>query len=70
MPRHGKAYGHPVIASAAVRSEFFKAQTAREVIYRDPQRLRILIVRTSSIFEDFHSQESYKRCARKFKARK
>jgi len=68
MPRHGKAYGHPVIVSARVRPEFFKAQTAREVIYRVPDRLRILNVRTSSIFEDFNSQESYKRCVRKFQA--
>jgi CTP:molybdopterin cytidylyltransferase MocA len=68
MPRHLKAYGHPVIVSAAVRPEFFKAQTAREVIYRIPERLRILNVRSSSIFEDFNSQESYERCVRKFKA--
>jgi CTP:molybdopterin cytidylyltransferase MocA len=70
MPRHRKAYGHPVIASAALRPEFIKAQTAREVIYRVPERLRILNVRTSSIFEDFNSQESYERCVRKFKSRK
>ena len=70
MPRHGDSYGHPVIVSARVRPEFFKAQTAREVIYRVLDRLRILNVSTSSIFEDFHSQESYNRCARKFQARK
>jgi CTP:molybdopterin cytidylyltransferase MocA len=70
MPRHGKAYGHPVVASAAVRPEFFKAQTAREVIYRVPERLRILNVSTSSIFEDFNTQESYERCVDKFKSRK
>jgi CTP:molybdopterin cytidylyltransferase MocA len=70
MPRHRKAYGHPVIVSAGVRQEFFKAQTAREVIYRVPDRLRILNVRTSSIFEDFNSQESYKRCLRKFQSGK
>jgi molybdenum cofactor cytidylyltransferase len=70
MPRHGEAYGHPVIASARVRPEFFKAKTAREVIYRVPDRLRILNVRTSSIFEDFNSQESYERCVHKFKSRK
>ena len=70
MPRHGNGYGHPVIVSSAVRQEFFEAQTAREVIYRVPQRLRILDVSTSSIFEDFNSQESYERCVRKFQARK
>jgi CTP:molybdopterin cytidylyltransferase MocA len=68
MPRHRESYGHPVIVSARVRPEFFKAQTAREVIYRVLDRLRILNVNTSSIFEDFNSQESYKRCLRRFKS--
>ena len=70
MPRHKGAYGHPVIVSAAVRPEFFTAQTAREVIYRVPERIRVLNVRTSSIFEDFHTPESYEKCLRKFRARK
>jgi CTP:molybdopterin cytidylyltransferase MocA len=70
MPRHGESYGHPVIVSAAVRPEFLNAQTARDVIYRVPERLRILNVRTSSIFEDFNSRESYERCVHKFKSRK
>ena len=70
MPRHGNAYGHPVIVSSAVRREFFEARTAREIIYRVPERLRILDVRTSSIFEDFNSPESYEACLRKFKTRR
>jgi CTP:molybdopterin cytidylyltransferase MocA len=70
MPRHKGAYGHPVIVSAAVRSEFFDARTAREVIYRASERIRVLNVRTSSIFEDFHTPESYQECLRKFRARK
>jgi CTP:molybdopterin cytidylyltransferase MocA len=70
MPRHKGTYGHPVIVSAAVRSEFFEARTAREVIYRVPERIRVLNVRTSSIFEDFHTPESYEKCLRKFTVRK
>jgi CTP:molybdopterin cytidylyltransferase MocA len=70
MPRHGNAYGHPVIVSSAVRREFFEARTAREVIYRLPERLRVLDVRTSSIFDDFNSLESYEACVRKFQARR
>jgi len=69
MPRHKGAYGHPVIVSAAVRPEFFTAQTARQVIYSAPERIRVLNVRTSSIFEDFHTPESYEECLRKFRAR-
>lgn len=69
MPRHKGTYGHPVLVSAAVRSEFFEARTAREVIYRVPERIRVLNVRTSSIFEDFDTPESYQECLRKFRAR-
>ena len=70
MPRHKAAYGHPVIVSAAMCPEFFTARTAREVIYRVPERVRVLNVRTNSIIEDFHTLESYEECLRKFKTRK
>lgn len=70
MPRHKDAYGHPVLVSAAVRPEFFSAPTAREVIYRVPERIRVLTVRTTSIFEDFNTPESYEACLHKFKSRK
>jgi CTP:molybdopterin cytidylyltransferase MocA len=69
MPRHKGAYGHPVIISAALRPEFFEAPTAREVIYRAPERIRVVNVRTSSIVEDFNTTESYEECLRKFSAR-
>jgi len=62
MPRHKGADGHPVIVSAAVRPEFFEAETAREVIYQIPQRIRVVNVRTTSIFEDFSTLESYEEC--------
>ena len=70
MPRHKGADGHPVIVSAAVRPEFFEAQTAREVIYQLRERIRVVNVRTTSIFEDFSTLESYEECLRKFAARK
>ncbi len=70
MPRHKGADGHPVIISAAVRPEFFEAQTAREVIYKLRERIRVVNVRTTSIFEDFSTLESYEECLRKFAARK
>ncbi len=70
MRRHKPAYGHPVIVSAAMRPEFFTARTAREVIYRVPERIRVLNVRTNSILEDFHTPESYQECLRKFRTRK
>jgi CTP:molybdopterin cytidylyltransferase MocA len=68
MPRYRRADGHPVLVSASVRKEFFGANTAREVIYRDPERIRGVAVRTSSIFEDFNTLESYEAFRRKFRA--
>jgi CTP:molybdopterin cytidylyltransferase MocA len=70
MPRFKDTDGHPAVVSAAVRPEFFKAQTAREVIYQVPRRIRVVNVRTTSIFEDFNTLESYQECLRKFTARK
>jgi CTP:molybdopterin cytidylyltransferase MocA len=69
MPRHKDTDGHPVIVGAALRPEFFEAATAREVIYKEPLRIRALNVRTSSILEDFDTVESYEECLGKFKAR-
>jgi CTP:molybdopterin cytidylyltransferase MocA len=66
MPRHKGVFGHPVIVSAAARPDFCTARTAREVIYRVPERIRVLNVRTSSIFDDFSTPESYESCLCKF----
>lgn len=67
MPRHKTAYGHPVIISAAVRAEFFGAATAREVIYSVPERIRVVEAKTSAIFEDFNSPETYDHVREKFR---
>ena len=70
MPRHNGADGHPVIVSAAVRPEFFEAETAREVIYKLRERIRVVNVRTTSIFQDFSTLKSHEECLRKFAAHK
>ncbi len=69
MPRRKGAYGHPVYVSAAVRPEFFEAATAREVMYRVAERIRVLEVSTNSILQDFSTPESYEMCRRKFAKR-
>ena len=66
MPRHKGIDGHPVIISAALRKEFFQAKTAREVIYRDPKRIRKFDARTDAVLEDFDDPQSYQLCLRKF----
>lgn len=69
MPRYGRAFGHPVIVAAALREEFFRAKTAREVVYRVAERIRIVGSVSREIFEDFSTRESYERCVRQYEAR-
>jgi CTP:molybdopterin cytidylyltransferase MocA len=69
MPRHRGKYGHPIILSPALRKELSTATTAREVVYRIPQRIRVFDAGTSAIYEDFDASETYQRCLRKFTAR-
>ena len=68
MPRHRGRYGHPIILSPALRNELSTAMTAREVVYRIPERIRVFNAKTSAIYEDFDTPETYLRCRRKFEA--
>ena len=70
VPRHRDATGHPLLVAASVLPEFFQAKTAREVIYREPRRVRQVSVRTTAILADFATPESYHACLRKFHARR
>jgi len=69
MPRHRGRYGHPIILSPALRNELSTAMTAREVVYRLPERIRVFNVKTSAIYLDFDTPETYLRCLRKFETR-
>jgi CTP:molybdopterin cytidylyltransferase MocA len=66
MPRHNQRLGHPIIVAATLRDEFFSAETARQIVYRDPGRNLVVQVRTSTIYEDFDTPQSYRRCLRRF----
>jgi len=69
MPRHRGRYGHPIVLSPALRNELLTAITAREVVYRIPERIRVFNARTSAIYEDFDTPEAYSGCLRKFEGR-
>ncbi|MGC1482542.1 MAG: nucleotidyltransferase family protein [Candidatus Acidiferrum sp.] len=69
MPRHKGRYGHPIIFSAAMRDELFRAATAREVVYQDPTRIRTFEARSSAIYEDFDTPETYGNCLRMYNSR-
>ncbi len=70
MPRCDGRAGHPVILSAILREELRRAQTAREVVYRDPRRIRYVDVASTAIWQDFDSPASYARLRRQFDLRR
>jgi CTP:molybdopterin cytidylyltransferase MocA len=53
--------GHPVIFSSTLRSELARASNAREVVLKDPRRVKLVPVATSAIWHDFDSLRSYYR---------
>jgi CTP:molybdopterin cytidylyltransferase MocA len=67
-PEHKGRLGHPIIVASAIRREFFAEETARDIVYRDPGRNWVIPTRTSTIYEDFDTPETYRRCVRKFLA--
>jgi CTP:molybdopterin cytidylyltransferase MocA len=67
LPRRGRRVGHPVVFSAALRGELLRARTAREVVYRDRERIEYVRVRSAAIREDFDTPASYRRCLRQFR---
>ena len=67
MPRYGERNGHPVILSAQVVPELRLATTAREVVYRDPERLLLLPVGSPGIYRDIDTPAAYRACLRDFK---
>ena len=64
LPIFRSRLGHPVIFSPAVRSELSRARNAREVVLKNPRRVKLVPVHTSSIWRDFDSLSSY-RCLRR-----
>jgi CTP:molybdopterin cytidylyltransferase MocA len=52
MPVYRARDGHPVIFAAEVRRELAHAHTARDVVYRDPRRIKRVRVSTSAIWKD------------------
>ena len=56
MPWFKKRSGHPVIFSAKIRQELEHARTARDVAYRDAQRIRHVPVRTTAIWKEFNEE--------------
>jgi CTP:molybdopterin cytidylyltransferase MocA len=66
MPRFKRRPGHPVICAAVIRQELAKAKTAKMVVFRKPQRIRYVEVRSAGIYLDFATPETYVKCLQLF----
>ncbi|HEV2176958.1 MAG TPA: NTP transferase domain-containing protein [Terriglobia bacterium] len=60
-PRFRGRSGHPVIFAPEMRGELARAQTAREVVYHHPRRVKFVGVWTPAIWQDFDTEASYQR---------
>ena len=69
VPRFRGRGGHPVIFSASLRRELLTAATAREVVYRDPGRVKFVAVRSEAIWRDLDSPAAYRAGLREFRRR-
>jgi CTP:molybdopterin cytidylyltransferase MocA len=61
--------GHPAIFAPEIRGELRRAQTAREVVYRDPRRVKFVKVTSAGIWLDFDDAASYRRCLSEYERR-
>jgi len=66
IPIHNRRDGHPVILAAELRRELQQATTTREVVNRDPHRIKRVSVKTAAIWTDFDNQRSYAQLQREF----
>ncbi len=64
LPIFRRRAGHPAIFAPEIRGELRRAQNAREVVYRDLGRVKIVKVKSAGIWLDFDSPVSYRRCLR------
>ena len=65
VPIFERRHGHPVLFSPGTREELRRAHTAKEVVFRNPKRVRFVGVGTSAIWEDFDTPGSYRRILHK-----
>jgi molybdenum cofactor cytidylyltransferase len=69
VPSHRRRGGHPVIFAPGLREELRAARTARDVVYRDPARIRFVPVRTDAIWRDIDTRAAYRNRLREFNLR-
>jgi 7,8-didemethyl-8-hydroxy-5-deazariboflavin synthase CofG subunit len=66
LPKYKNRGGHPVIFASELRAEFEQSQTARDVVYRDPARVRVVLVASDAIWRDLDSPAAYRARVREY----
>lgn len=61
LPTHGGRRGHPVLFPRPVLEELFELPTLRDVVRRDPERVRHLEVADPWVLLDIDTPEDYRR---------
>jgi FO synthase len=69
LPQCKNRSGHPVIFASELRAEFEQAQTARDIVYRDAARVRLVPVATQAIWRDLDSPAAYRARVREYEKR-
>ncbi len=68
-PVHCGRAGHPAILAPELRRELAHARTARDVVERDPRRVRLVGVTSPAIYTDFDTPDDLHRLQRIFARR-
>ncbi|MGA1999632.1 MAG: 7,8-didemethyl-8-hydroxy-5-deazariboflavin synthase CofG [Terriglobales bacterium] len=66
IPRCKNRGGHPVIFASELRAEVEQSQTARDIVYRDAARVRVVPVATDAIWRDLDSPAAYRARVREY----
>jgi len=61
LPVNRGRRGHPVVFSPAVRREFARTRSAREIVEKDRLRVKEVQVNTAAIWKDFDTPDAYRR---------
>jgi CTP:molybdopterin cytidylyltransferase MocA len=59
MPKYKRRPGHPIICAPEIRLELARAATARDVVYKEPTRIRYVLVGSRGVYLDFATPEAY-----------
>ncbi|MFI5086798.1 MAG: 7,8-didemethyl-8-hydroxy-5-deazariboflavin synthase CofG [Terriglobales bacterium] len=66
IPKCKNRSGHPVIFASELRAEVEQSQTARDIVYRDAARVRVVPVATDAIWRDLDSPAAYRARVREY----